>query len=509
MDIYLSVKSEMRNSSDFLEVARILSQQSDFQETVRLVAQKSTLYLKADVALILMLNPDTRKTVKTIFKDGKSIEKKEYRDIHIHVGGWIIDNKKSFHSQDIQKDNRFRKGLFNKIPIKSVAGAPLIIEETIIGAIILLFRDSKLVSNPDLLNSLEDMAIISAPYLRNTQKIREYFTLDLPETSLLVKYNNAGLYGKSPRFTELLRAIEAAAKCNARVLLIGQTGTGKELIARAIHNFSSRAQTPFVAVDCGAVADNLLESEFFGHKKGAFTGAHTDREGLFLEANGGTLFMDEINNLPLEMQAKLLRTLEENEVRPVGSNKVIKTDVRIIAASSVPLKQLVEDHQFREDLFFRLHVYPIYVPDLNERQEDIAFLAKHFLDTCAHQQNKKCHKFHDEIVDFIKQRHWKGNIRELENFVERLVALVPEGQTVIDVSSFPEDLKEEVDEFKQKRMTAHRSEPLKHKLHEYEVDLIKQTLIDCNWNQSEAARRLEISEGNIRYKMEKLHISKP
>jgi DNA-binding NtrC family response regulator len=324
----------------------------------------------------------------------------------------------------------------------------------------------------------------------------------------MVKYNNAGLYGKSSRFIELLHATEAAAKCEARVLLVGETGTGKELIAKAIHHFSFRAQSPFVAVDCGAVPANLLESEFFGHKKGAFTGAHSDRQGLFLEADGGTLFMDEINNLPLDMQAKLLRVLEENEVKPVGSDKVVKTDVRIIAASSVPLKQLVEEHHFREDLFFRLHVYPIYVPNLAERQEDIASLAKHFLDSYAKQQKKTCHKFHEEVIDFIKQRPWKGNIRELENFVERLVTLAPDDVTVIGTDSFPEDLKEELALFRHKRADHRSPEPLKEKVEGYEADLIKQTLMECNWNQSEAARRLDTSEKNIRYKMEKFNIRK-
>jgi transcriptional regulator with GAF, ATPase, and Fis domain len=503
------LKQQSENTNDLIEFAKLLGQQSDFQEILRLVAHHSAQILKADLALILMLNPDTRKTVKTIFKDGKTIEQKEYRDIHIHIGGWIINHKKSFLSHNIQKDDRFAEGLFDKIPIQSVAGAPLVIEGTIIGALILLYWDSAHSENTDLVNSLENLAAISVPYLRNAQKIREYFELDLPETSLLVKYNNAGLYGKSLRFIELLHAIEAAAKCNARVLLIGETGTGKELVAKAIHHFSSRAQNPFVAIDCGAIPDNLLESEFFGHTHGAFTGAHSDRQGLFQEATRGTLFMDEINNLPLEMQVKLLRVLEENEVKPVGSDKVVKTDVRIIAASSVPLKQLVEDHHFREDLFFRLHVYPIYVPDLSERQEDIAYLAKHFLDTYTKQQNKNFHKFHEEIVDFIKQRHWKGNIRELENFVERLVTLSPEDATVIGIDSFPEDLKEELAHFQQKRIEHHRPEPLKNKVQEYEADLIKKTLIDCNWNQSEAARRLDTSEKNIRYKIEKLNIQKP
>ena len=503
------MKQQSENTNDLIEFAKLLGQQSDFQEILRLVAHHSAQILKADLALILMLNPDTRKTVKTIFKDGKTIEQKEYRDIHIHIGGWIINHKKSFLSHNIQKDDRFAEGLFDKIPIQSVAGAPLVIEGTIIGALILLYWDSAHSENTDLVNSLENLAAISVPYLRNAQKIREYFELDLPETSLLVKYNNAGLYGKSLRFIELLHAIEAAAKCNARVLLIGETGTGKELVAKAIHHFSSRAQNPFVAIDCGAIPDNLLESEFFGHTHGAFTGAHSDRQGLFQEATRGTLFMDEINNLPLEMQVKLLRVLEENEVKPVGSDKVVKTDVRIIAASSVPLKQLVEDHHFREDLFFRLHVYPIYVPDLSERQEDVALLTNHFLHLHAKRQIKNSQNFHEEVIDFIKQRTWKGNIRELENFVERMVTLAAEDVSIIGAESFPEDLREELDQFREKRTANYRSEPLKDRVQEYEAKLIKQTLIECNWNKSEAARRLDTSEKNIRYKIEKLNIRKP
>jgi DNA-binding NtrC family response regulator len=306
----------------------------------------------------------------------------------------------------------------------------------------------------------------------------------------------------------MLQAIEAATKCDTRVLLIGKTGTGKELIAKAIHKFSSRSDFPFVAVDCGAVPDNLMESEFFGHVKGAFTGAHNDRVGLFIEANRGTLFMDEINNLPMEMQSKLLRILEEGEVRPVGSNKTFSTDVRIIAASSMPLKKLVEDHKFREDLFFRLHVYPIYVPDLDERREDIPFLANHFLDILAEKQNKKYTRFHEQVVDFIYNRPWHGNIRELENFVERMVTLSPENDTVIDSGSFPGDLKEEFYEFQQKRIENQQQEPLKKKVQEFEAALIRKTITDCKWNQSEAARRLNTSERNIRYKLSKFSIHK-
>ena len=267
------------NSDDLVEFAKILGQQTDFQEVLKLVAHKSAQFLKADLALVLMLNPDTRETVNTIIKDGKSIDQKEYRDIHIHVGGWIINNCQPFISQHIQEDNRFVKGLFDKVPLKSVVGVPLIIEGIIIGALMLLYREPSNFVNEASISLLENIGAVAAPFLRNVQKIRQYFQSSLPESSLILKYKNVGLYGTSPRFVELLHAIEAATKCDVRILLIGKTGTGKELIARAIHKFSSRENFPFIAIDCGAIPDNLLESELFGHKRGAFTGAHSDRQG--------------------------------------------------------------------------------------------------------------------------------------------------------------------------------------------------------------------------------------
>ncbi|UCF64584.1 MAG: sigma-54-dependent Fis family transcriptional regulator [bacterium] len=496
-------------NEELIEFAKILGQQTDFQEVLRLVAHKATQFLKADLALILMLNPDTRETVKTIMKDGKHIEQREYQDIHIHIGGWIVNHSKPFLSRNIQKDDRFVKGLFDKVPLKSVSGVPLIIEGIIIGALILLYRNPQDCADQDLLKYLENIASISAPFLRNVQKIRSFFDSTLPEASLVLKYENAGLYGKSSKFIELLHAIEAATKCDVRVILDGKTGTGKELIARAIHRFSSRTNFPFIAVDCGAIPHTLLESELFGHKRGAFTGAHTDRQGLLLDANRGTLFMDEINNLPYDMQSKLLRVLEEGEVRPLGGDTVVETDVRIITASSVPLKSLVEDHLFREDLFFRLHVFPIYVPDLSERQADIALLANHFLHHYTRQQNKNAQNFHEEVIDFVKQRIWRGNIRELENFVERLVTLTANDVSVIDGESFPEDLKEELLVFREKSKSRYQMESLKTSVEEYETQLLTQTLMECQWNQSEAARRLKTSEKNIRYKMKKLKIQKP
>ncbi|MBN2366876.1 MAG: sigma-54-dependent Fis family transcriptional regulator, partial [Calditrichaeota bacterium] len=414
------------------EFAKILGQQTDFQEIMRLVGHKSSSALKADLALILMVNPESRATIRTLYKDGRVQNYKEYRAVHINVGGWIIKHRQSFISTDIQKDSRFITDLFKNVPVTAVLGTPLIIEGIVIGALLVLYQNNTVFPDPKDLGVLEDIAAISAPFLRNIQKIKQYFITNPPHSTLLSKYRAVGLLGKSQKFIELLHAIEAASRCNVRVLLEGKTGTGKELIARAIHQFSSRCDAPFVTIDCGAISRTLIESELFGHRKGSFTGADYERKGLIKEAHRGTLFMDEISNLSIELQSKLLRVLEEREVRPIGSNKSEKVDVRIITASSASLKSMVETRQFREDLYFRLHVYPIYIPDLKERSEDIALLANHFLQLYAQKQQKHLKNIHEEILDFLKQRHWAGNIRELENLVERLVTLAPFDTKIID-----------------------------------------------------------------------------
>ncbi len=497
------------DTDNLFEWVKLLGQQTDLQTVLELVVKQSNRLFHADSVVILMVNPDTRETIKTINKADKTCQNVEYHRINIHVGGWIIKYCKTFYSKNIQTDRRFAKDLFADIPMNTILGVPLIIEGTVIGALILLYKETVKLNISTVLTKLEGIAAIAVPFLRNVQKIRNYFTTSLTEPNLLRKYKNAGLMGKSPEFINMLRTVEAATNYNTRVLLIGNTGVGKELVAHAIHNFSNRSGGPFIALDCGAIPGNLIESEFFGHKKGAFTGANADRKGLFIAANGGTIFLDEINNLPLDMQSKLLRVLEEKKVRPMGSNKPIPIDVRIIAASSVSLKKYVEQNKFREDLFYRLYVYPIYIPSLEERKTDIPLLVKHFLKIFAGQQNKKIEYLHEEVIDFIKQRNWKGNIRELENFVERLVTLTPSEERIVTTDYFPKDLYNEFKELHSKKKLAFKKESLKNKLDKYESKIILQALLDSEWNQSEAARQLNTSEKNIRNKMEKYSIKNP
>jgi Nif-specific regulatory protein len=499
----------MNDFESLIELASILEQQNDFQEVLRLSTQKAASLMEAETALVMMINPSTRETVKTIYREERGNDNPQYQFIHTYFSGWVLEHRQAFLSDNIQTDSRFNSDILKTLPLNSVMCVPLMAEGMIIGTILLLNKLNAQIFSKSDFEYMKKFATVVSPFLRNIHKIQQYFTARIPEDTLLRKFEAYGLIGKSKAFKELLTTIEASAKCDVRVLLEGGSGTGKELIAKAIHRCSHRMQNKFVAIDCGAIPANLIESELFGHIKGAFTGAAVSRKGLIEEADGGTLFMDEITNLPVELQVKLLRMLQEGEIRPLGSNESRKVDVRIIAASSTSLRQLVSTGQFREDLFYRLYVYPVPVPSLADRREDIPVLANYFLKNYSQKQHKSAEVFHEELLEFLKLRDWPGNIRELENFVERLVTLSPGDATVLDRNLLPEEFRKEGEGRQAEEKHTNSNGPLKRILSDYEKQVIQKALEDCDWNQSKAARILNISEHAMRYKIEKLKIIKP
>ena len=231
------------------------------------------------------------------------------------------------------------------------------------------------------------------------------------------------IIGMSPKFREVLKQIDVVAPAECAVLLQGETGTGKEVVAQTIHNQSSRRSGPFVKVNCAAIPAGLLESELFGHERGAFTGALVQTTGRFQFADGGTVFLDEIGDLPLELQPKLLRVLQEQEFERLGSTRTIRIDVRVVAATNQDLRQMVADRKFRADLFYRLNVFPIELPALRERQEDIGPLVEHFVRKYAQRMGKEIDPVSEEVLEILRGYDWPGNIRELQNFVERAVLM--------------------------------------------------------------------------------------
>jgi DNA-binding NtrC family response regulator len=247
----------------------------------------------------------------------------------------------------------------------------------------------------------------------------------LKQSEKLPAHKFSDIIGASAALKNVLNQVEVVAPTESTVLLLGETGTGKELIARAILNVSSRSNRPFVKLNCAAIPSGLLESELFGHEKGAFTGAVSHKIGRFELANGGTLFLDEVGDIPLELQPKLLRVLQEQEFERLGSTRTLRVDVRLIAATNRDLAQMAAEKQFREDLYFRLNVFPIRIPPLRERQGDIPLLAQHYVDKYAGRMNKRIESIPEETMAALCSYFWPGNIRELQNLIERSVILTP------------------------------------------------------------------------------------
>ncbi len=302
-----------------------------------------------------------------------------------------------------------------------------------------------------------------------------------------------GVLGVSPRMKEIARLLELVAPSEATVLLLGETGTGKELVAQAIHLNSRRRQGPFVVVNCAALPETLLESELFGHEKGAFTGATAKKEGRFLLAHPGTLFLDEIGELQLSTQAKILRVLQSREFEPLGSTRALKVDVRIIAATNRNLETMVQQGTFRDDLYYRLHVFPITLPPLRERQDDLPLLADFFLKRFGKKYHSPVKTLSPEALQAMRRYSWPGNIRELENMLERGIILCQgEALTPLELPSQLQRLAE------QPAHEAFETEPAPP---EWEKEFIFHTLEKHAWNRQEAAQALQISLEELEFKI--------
>lgn len=306
-----------------------------------------------------------------------------------------------------------------------------------------------------------------------------------------------------PNVLNVLDMARRAARSNSSVLISGESGTGKELIARGIHKISSRSKGPFIPVNCGAIPGELLEGELMGYERGAFTGAVSARVGDFESANGGTIFLDEISTLPIHLQAKLLRTLQEREIKRLGSAKTIRLDIRVISATNDKLGELIENGSFRHDLYFRLNVIPIHLPPLRERKGDIPILLEHFLDKACSKLKKAKPRYSNEVVHILQEWAWPGNVREFENLIERVIVL-SDDRMDITVKDIPMDLL--CREKKGYRAVTEGSEGLRQRCMVYEKGEIMKALHGSKWNRKTAARLLKIHRNTLNQKMKKLGI---
>jgi DNA-binding NtrC family response regulator len=316
------------------------------------------------------------------------------------------------------------------------------------------------------------------------------------------KYDFENIIGKGKAIQDIFAKIKQIADSKTTILITGESGTGKELIAKSIHYHSSRNNKPFIAINCAAIPDTLIESELFGHEKGAFTDASVKRAGQFELANEGTLFLDEIGDLSFATQTKILRVLQEKEFFRVGGTKTIKVDVRLIAATNKDLEKATREGKFREDLFYRINVIPIYLPPLRERKEDIQLLIDHFINKKSTDGRKR--KFSQEAMDIMLNYNWPGNIRELENVIERVVTLTPDN--LINVEDLPQNITNETKAGLMKDDILSGRISLDEAIANFEKDIILTALEKTNYVQTQAANLLGISRRILKYKMDSLNI---
>ncbi len=340
----------------------------------------------------------------------------------------VIDTRAPVISSDAYSDERFQESLsVINLKLSSVMCAPLLVRDELLGLIYVgndrvrdLFRNEQL-------ELLQVFAAQAALFVKNAQLLNELRSESADLAERLESMRFGEIIGACPRMVEIYRLVEKVAQTDITVLVTGETGTGKELIAREIHNRSPRADGPFVTVNCGAIPENLIESELFGHVRGAFTGAVADQKGKFQAADGGTLFLDEVGELPLQLQVKLLRALQEKTIVPVGSAKAIPVDIRIVAATNRDLGAAVREGTFREDLYFRLNVIGVHLPPLRERGDDVVLIARYLVGRYAREYGRDLDPataFDPMAVEALRRFEWPGNIRQLENHVKKALVLM-------------------------------------------------------------------------------------
>ncbi len=499
-----SLIRENRILSALLEVSKVLNSSFDLEKNLSRTMYVLGDFLEMERGSVFLLDHNT-KELRIVAAHGltkEQIEKGRYR-IGEGIVGRVLEMGSPMVIPNVGEEPLFLNKTGARIGKNGISFlcVPIKFKGKSIGVLSVdrIFKDKTITINEDI-RVLEIVASIIAQYVilwnhyRESEQERENLKLELRG-----RYSLPNIIGISDKMQEVFEAVRRVAHSRATVLLYGESGTGKELIAKAIHYMSQRAKWPFVKFNCASIPEGLLESELFGHEKGAFTGAITTRKGRFELANGGTILLDEIGDLPINLQPKILRVLQEKEFERVGGERTIKVDVRLVAATCRNLEELVLQGKFREDLYYRLNVVPIFMPPLRQRKEDIPFLIEHFLKRFNEENNKSVSISPDALRIFIEY-NWSGNVRELENTIERLVVMSI--VTTINSSDLPINLKlPTTNEFLQK-------ESLKTGIEEIEKSMVIDALEKTGWVQAKAARMIGITPRQIGYKIKKYGIDK-
>jgi Nif-specific regulatory protein len=487
------------------EISRLLEQSLDLREVVSPVLEALARYMNMRYATLTLLNRRTSEILIEAAHGLSAAQKRlgRYRLGEGVTGQVVLTGQPAVIPKTSESDlflDRTRRG---KRPDTSFICVPIKMGNEVAGA---LSVDRNFDPTHDLHDDVRLLTIVAsliaqAVKLRRAAEEERDRLLEENErlkSELRDRFRPANIIGNSHEMQLVYNQIARVAKTPTTVLITGETGTGKELVAHAIHYSSDRADRPFIKAHCAALPETLIESELFGHEKGAFTGAATERKGRFELADTGTLFLDEVGELPPAIQIKLLRVLQEREFERVGGTKTIKVNVRLIAATNRDLSKMVAEGKFREDLFYRLYVFPIYVPPLRKRRADITLLADYFLEKYARRLGKNVRRLSSAVIDMLMSYHWPGNVRELENCIERAV-LVAEGD-VVHPYHLPPTL-----QTADARGTALK-DALKGLVSAYERDLIIDALKLTRGNMAAAARNLGTTQRIIGYKVKRYGI---
>jgi formate hydrogenlyase transcriptional activator len=497
----------------------------DLRELLRSVSGNLRRVMNCDLAGVGLPDGDSIKHLRLYaldFPDSKGFVREEVLipiegtppGVAFKTGDPVVGKLRDLYDA-IQDSPSFAEGL------KTGCALPLTSRGRIHGVLLLGRRDENIFSRDDVkflmqVASQVAIAVENALAYNKIAELKEKLTQEklYLEDEIRTELNFEEIVGKSPALRRILEQVATVAPTDSTVLIYGETGTGKELIARAIHHLSSRQSNSFVKLNCAAIPMGLLESELFGHEKGAFTGAIAQRIGRFELANRGTVFLDEVGEIPLELQPKLLRVLQEREFERLGSTRTLTTDARLIAATNRDLTSMVDEQKFRSDLFYRLNVFPLRVPSLRERPEDIPLLVRHFAEQCARRMNKKIETISTETLRQMRQYHWPGNIRELQNIIERAVILssgpvlkVP----LSEIQSRPLPAANNGNGKSEKKQESSARGDIRSVLEETERKHILTVLSQTNWvvaGPNGAATRLGMKRSTLQLRMRKLGLSR-